>query len=1314
MVKRHIPAWAAIICAAGAAALAGEPTVTVRFGEQDTCSVTGVTTKQDNVIRFDLSKFARDTKIVRAELRYWIDYGKRRGLGRAYGFGRYKDEAFDGFSVRDAAEAGGRPLDTLYPFNDASYGLFVYDVTTVVRRWVADPVANRGLRADAPLPGPDLQPAWQRPYLQVTYVGPNQDRPKQPTELKARYRHGQVFLTWKQAPHDGAFFDATYRVYRHTDAITAENLAEATRLGEVHRLSQLNHRRSLAALGGRYGPGKLYRGAGVELPKRFNFVVDDTWPERDGGGAFLRTAELKTLKEDPKYRRGGAIIHQGPALPDDAGVFVWTVKKAGAFHYAVTAIREGNENREDFGPGNTAAVEQKAAEPRPVLQAVFNLRKNHHGHYYQHREYVLWGGERFHNTPSTPLCFLLTTYSTRGRPEHFDPPADLDKTRLGAWTSVVVQLHGYSSHYWHNVPRGGVNFDTNTIPPTPRAPFPADRAVNMRWKEYGTFYYGSKKRPEQPETASWWPGFVAPYGYVETYNTGDDARSATVQPYLERLVRYQTEFLRHHFPVNPNRIVTGGESGSLQLAIHCGDLFAWADVSQNAPWSAPVADRWQTFVGLRTWKLKNPEGVNVWDWNDPDAYSRRFPRKVWPWLTHLQATNYAGGDYWKTWGLPDLYLDLARNRRGFDGWWTNCGDCPNGVPQRVPRDQAYPAFANCNFSDDIRKAPGKIQRGTLFGYLDWSKGEGTFGVSRRRGRTPPKETPKLSTALVDRADRFEMALRISERRTHTNSSRNVTPTRATHGKTDVTPRRLQRFKVKPGAKYVWENRRVMTGRLLQSGVVQPDDHGLITVPGFFVDKHALGNKLILTPADGRQPPAVDRTQTVDGLAYDAYVEKCLHPEPYLTVKPPATTFVTSEIGLGTHYKGGDEWGGNMAEVFHFPQAGRYRLTVRAKGRFGLGWPMMWVQIGRERRGLQVIDHTEFHDYHWWDIPVPEGLHEVKLQCGKGYYYQRGTAGPGVRSRETTIQSITLTRLPEKQVEPARPVEVRVMPRRVELPAGFPTQFSARVIDQYGRDMQTAVTWTASGGTVTRDGVFRAEPGEYVVTAAAGEVRDEAPVVVGKRFFENFDTNSTRGWAVQDLGKKPGTWVCPLGGNTPPLQSLLSKNRADSRSVFVWQHGTPWKDYVAQADVIWPVGRRAFREQGSVGVVVRAAGKSHYRFELDRAASVARFVKHENGTDTALAETKTLPDQARLDPGTNPIFPAFHPPEARKGKSYEWLKTWGIDRIRVSARVNRFRVTVNGEPVFEKEIIDPALPAGTAGLFAATGAWFDNVTVTPVP
>lgn len=54
--------------------------------------------------------------------------------------------------------------------------------------------------------------------------------PTQPTNFQAFHRSGQTFLTWTERAD---FLGESYRIYRHTQPISATNLAAATRLYEV-------------------------------------------------------------------------------------------------------------------------------------------------------------------------------------------------------------------------------------------------------------------------------------------------------------------------------------------------------------------------------------------------------------------------------------------------------------------------------------------------------------------------------------------------------------------------------------------------------------------------------------------------------------------------------------------------------------------------------------------------------------------------------------------------------------------------------------------------------------------------------------------------------------------------------------------------------------------------------------------------------------------------------------------------------------------------------------------------------------------------
>jgi hypothetical protein len=52
--------------------------------------------------------------------------------------------------------------------------------------------------------------------------------------------------------------------------------------------------------------------------------------------------------------------------------------------------------------------------------------------------------------------------------------------------------------------------------------------------------------------------------------------------------------------------------------------------------------------------------------------------------------------------------------------------------------------------------------------------------------------------------------------------------------TDLTPRRLQKFKVRPGDKVKWSN--VSSAKEVQTGEATVDEHGLITIKSLKITK----------------------------------------------------------------------------------------------------------------------------------------------------------------------------------------------------------------------------------------------------------------------------------------------------------------------------------------------------------------------------------------------------------------------------------------------------------------------------------------------
>jgi hypothetical protein len=89
---------------------------------------------------------------------------------------------------------------------------------------------------------------------------------------------------------------------------------------------------------------------------------------------------------------------------------------------------------------------------------------------------------------------------------------------------------------------------------------------------------------------------------------------------------------------------------------------------------------------------------------------------------------------------------------------------------------------------------------------------------------------------------------------------------------------------------------------------------------------------------------------------------------------------------------------------------------------------------------------------------------------------------------------------KKHLEPPRLATLVVSPSRAAVEPGKNQTFTAKGLDQHGRDIDAGpVTWTATGGAVDADGVFRAGPdeGNFLVTASAGGARGAANVTVSK-------------------------------------------------------------------------------------------------------------------------------------------------------------------------------------------------------------------------
>jgi hypothetical protein len=179
------------------------------------------------------------------------------------------------------------------------------------------------------------------------------------TDVKAQFREGQTFITWKET---GAA-EARYRVWRHTAPITAENFGQAKLLAEVPAGSS------------RFREMWTSKGQILAAPKdRPNPAVEKRIIPR------LAIQPVQQPGEAPKM------------LDEGTGLLVWTIKDAAPVesHYAVTTVAGGQEDK-TLGPGSTAGPLQEKKEPIGAVCYYIETAKNKAGQEVPHREwYIMW------------------------------------------------------------------------------------------------------------------------------------------------------------------------------------------------------------------------------------------------------------------------------------------------------------------------------------------------------------------------------------------------------------------------------------------------------------------------------------------------------------------------------------------------------------------------------------------------------------------------------------------------------------------------------------------------------------------------------------------------------------------------------------------------------------------------------------------------------------------------------------------------------------------------------------------------------------
>jgi pimeloyl-ACP methyl ester carboxylesterase len=318
----------------------------------------------------------------------------------------------------------------------------------------------------------------------------------------------------------------------------------------------------------------------------------------------------------------------------------------------------------------------------------------------------------------------------------------------------------------------------------------------------------------------WWTG------YHELYWEGPQEKGrwqeGVVRPYTQRRMLSFLDWVATRWDVDPTRTHVAGSSmggsGSLMLAIRYPERIAWAVswVGVHIPAMSPqFKGSYARVYGEPEWSVQFEDGTPVWDHFDDAWYLRKHAEKEISFLTFSNGKN-DGGIGWPQ--AVRFYEALQETRRPHVFVWGQGGHGQRArmpvslgervLPIDVRTDQSLPAFTECSLDDE--PGNGDPQDGDPEGqvnlYLAWETED-----------------------LVDHQTEWAVTVRLIPKAPEDACT------------VDVTPRRLQHFRVRPGETVRWTSTAPDTGQIVQSGTTSADRWGLITLEKVRVTKS--GNRI---------------------------------------------------------------------------------------------------------------------------------------------------------------------------------------------------------------------------------------------------------------------------------------------------------------------------------------------------------------------------------------------------------------------------------------------------------------------------------------
>jgi len=301
------------------------------------------------------------------------------------------------------------------------------------------------------------------------------------------------------------------------------------------------------------------------------------------------------------------------------------------------------------------------------------------------------------------------------------------------------------------------------------------------------------------------------FGFNDAWRTLKSYKAGTVHNHTQKRIIAFLDWAAREFPIDPNRILAVGADGAAGLALAYPERFAYVLITgfdRRGVLEPKAAGRFAAAWGAKSPAIKDEKGRKQWRWAHLDELVLAAPARDLP-LFVCRGASWGGEKGWGK-GRGRFYRAMHRVGQPLVAHWAWGGrlqkpDKHTGLWRGVDirRDTPIPAFSNCSL-DQEGEGGGNTNLG-----LSWKD-------------------------IKDRPESFEVTI----------LCRSCT--------FDVTPRRLQKFKIKPGEKLRWVAAPLLGRRGAKakprSGHAEADAHGVATIRGLAIPRNCPGLKLRITRA----------------------------------------------------------------------------------------------------------------------------------------------------------------------------------------------------------------------------------------------------------------------------------------------------------------------------------------------------------------------------------------------------------------------------------------------------------------------------------